>query len=211
MFGEFTYDYLPVTYLDVDPVQELSEFNMPIAAGVIKIGKIRISQLVLPKGTAFPVHLQLSFYADHLERLTSSSELTVASEERLLKPIVWKEQKLPSCFSAYKSHTMLQQGRLLILLWLTNSQNDLTMIGQANISLQEVNGILEETKFSSNVVLCNRKVGTLEATMLYDELDEKQYRMSTLYEEEKQKKKRAMSKYQKQGSVVSASTRPVID
>ena len=57
MFGEYTYDYSPVTYLDVDPVQELSEFSMPIAAGVINISKIRLSQLVVPKGTAFPVHL----------------------------------------------------------------------------------------------------------------------------------------------------------
>ena len=101
----------------------------------------------MAKGTAFPLHLQLSFYADHLERHTSSSELTIASEARLEKPIVWKEAKLPSCFSASKSRTMVRQGRLLVLLWLTNATNDLTMIGQANICLDGMNEMLVETKF----------------------------------------------------------------
>ena len=80
VFGEFTYDLRPVKYLETDPVRELSVFSLPVAAGVIKPVKIKISSLSLAKGTSFPVHLQLSFYADHLERHTSSSELTIASE-----------------------------------------------------------------------------------------------------------------------------------
>lgn len=62
--------------------------------------------------------------------------------------------------------------------------------------------MLAESKFTSNVVLCNRKVGDMEATLLYDELDEKQYRRSTRDEEEKQKRKRAQSKLIKRKTVL---------
>ena len=51
-------------------------------------------------------------------------------------------------------------------------------------------------------MLCNRKVGDMEATLLYDELDEKQYRRSTRDEEEKQKRKRAQSKLIKRKTVL---------
>ena len=42
----------------------------------------------------------------------------------------------------------------------------------------------------------------MEATLLYDELDEKQYRRSTRDEEEKQKRKRAQSKLIKRKTVL---------
>jgi hypothetical protein len=81
------------------------------------------------KKLIFPSHLQLSFYADHLEAFASSNELTLGNKACVYTRQEWEAGDLPRLFSAANSIPLLQDKRLVIVLWLTNEQSNQEVIG----------------------------------------------------------------------------------
>ena len=51
------------------------------------------------KKMIFPSHLQVSFYGDFLESLSSSSEVTIPSVATMYNDINWKGRDVPRCFT----------------------------------------------------------------------------------------------------------------
>lgn len=153
--------------------------------GVFTFNKLRITNLNLreiegytKKHLVFPSHLQLSFYADHLESFVSSFEHTLQSRSQ--QTLEWKGAELPQVFTAANSIPLIADKRLVILLWLTNEQqSDQEVIGQVNVKMSEaldggcitcsqiVKGEIKKAK----IIMANNLMGTLEGEFTFEVLD----------------------------------------
>lgn len=97
------------------------------------------------KKFVYPSHLQLSFYADHLESFTSSSELSLHNKAVFYTDLEWEAADLPRCYTAVNHQTLMQEQRLVVLLWLTNEYTNQEVIGQVNIKMDEiVQGVIRD-------------------------------------------------------------------
>lgn len=82
----------------------------------------------------------------------------------------WEAADLPRLFSAANSIGLLQDKRLIVLLWLTNEQSNQEVIGQVNLKMSEVlavTGAQGETKVKGlirgrKIVIANQLMGYLD-------------------------------------------------
>lgn len=131
----------------MSPQQGLSQ-----GVGVINFKKIVLRGLkqseieaYTKKKFVYPSHLQLSFYADHLETFTSSSELSLRNKAVFYTDLEWEAADLPRCYTAVNHQTLMQEQRLVVLLWLTNEYTNQEVIGQVNIKMDEiVQGVIRD-------------------------------------------------------------------
>ena len=61
------------------------------------------------KKFVYPSHIQLSFYADHLETFTSSSELSLHNKALFYNSLEWEENDLPKCYTAVNQVSLMQE------------------------------------------------------------------------------------------------------
>lgn len=115
----------------------------------------------------FPSHLQLSFYADHLESFVSSFEHSL--QVRSQQSITWSQQEIPQVFTAANSLDMISDKRLIILLWLTNDQSDQEVIGQVNVKMSECldaqgRGEIKRAK----IIMANNVMGIMDGEFQFE-------------------------------------------
>ena len=74
--------------------------------------------------------MQISFYGDYLESLSSSSEMTIPSLTSLYQEIEWKGKDIPRCFTPINEIEFLKNKRLTIVIWVTNENTSQEVVGQ---------------------------------------------------------------------------------
>jgi hypothetical protein len=52
-------------------------------------------EMYLKKRLVYPSHLQVSFYADHLENFVSSNEISIPNKASFHTQLEWRENDLP--------------------------------------------------------------------------------------------------------------------
>ena len=90
------------------------------------------------KKFVYPSHMQLSFYADHLETFTSSSELSLNNKADFYTPREWTEKDLPKCYTAVNNLQLMLDKRITVILWLTNEYSNQEVIGQVTLKMNEI-------------------------------------------------------------------------